>query len=452
MRKLIDYINNNVLIKVASLNSASVITKIVTGFLTSKAIAIFIGAEGLALIGNLRNLVSSLQSFAVLGMYNGLVKYIAEFKNNTVELTKTLSTAFYIGFISTIIVSFLCYYNAEYINILIFPTYNDYAYVIRVMAIALPFYSMNMFAFSIMNGFSKYKMLLIINIIGQILGASITLILIYQNKIDGALISIVVSESIIFLITLVGVVNQRSLIPLIKASQVNFTNIKNLSSYSIMALFSAIILPLVAISIRTYIIDNIGYKEAGFWEAMVRISKYYLMFVSSLMSLYILPRFSEIDNNKEFREEVFGFYKTIIPVFGLGLLVIFLLKRFIIAIVFTDEFKPVEDLFLWQLLGDFVKVLSVVISYQFLAKKMFWHYIITEAFSVMIMYLTSIYFIDLYGVKGATIAHFVTYVMYYGIILLIFSSSLFGVIPEEQLIKEEEPYLDDDDNEKTKDT
>ncbi|CDF80233.1 lipopolysaccharide biosynthesis protein [Formosa agariphila KMM 3901] len=438
MKRIINFINDNVLIKVASLNSASVITKIITGFLTSKAIAIFIGPEGLALIGNLRNLVSSIQSFAVLGMYSGVVKYIAEFKNNTVELTKTLSTSFYLGFISTILVSFICYYNAEYINTLIFPTYNDYAYVIRVLAIALPFYSMNMFAFSIMNGFSKYKMLLIINIIGQILGASITLILIYQNRIDGALISVVISESIIFLITFVGVINQRSLIPLIKSSQVSSKYIKFLGSYSTMALFSAIVLPIVAISIRNYIIDNIGYKDAGFWEAMVRISKYYLMFVSSLMSLYILPRFSEIDNVKEFREEVFGFYKTIVPVFGLGLLVIFLLRRFIVAIVFTEEFKPVEDLFLWQLLGDFVKVLSIIISYQFLAKKMFWHYIITEAFSVLILYLTSMYFIDLYGVKGATIAHFVTYVMYYGIILLIFSTSLFGVLPENEIAVEEE--------------
>ncbi|WP_435137735.1 O-antigen translocase [Formosa sp. A9] len=442
MKKLINYINNNVLFKVASLNSASVITRIVAGFLTSKAIAIFIGAEGLALIGNLRNLVSSTQSFAILGMYNGVVKYIAEFKNNTLELTKTLSTSFYVGFIATILVSFFCYFNAEYINDLIFPTYNDYAYVIRVMAIALPFYSMNMFAFSIMNGYSKYKMLLIINIIGQILGASITLILIYQNRIDGALISIVIAESIIFLITLVGVVNQRSLIPLIKASYVDFGYVKKLSSYSIMALFSAIVLPLVAISIRTYIIDNIGYKDAGFWEAMIRISKYYLMFVSSLLSLYILPRFSEIDNVKEFRAEVFGFYKTIIPVFALGLLSIFLLRRFIVAIVFTSEFKPVEDLFLWQLLGDFVKVLSIVISYQFLAKKMFWHYIITEAFSVLILYVTSIYFIDLYGVKGATIAHFVTYVMYYGLILLIFSSSLFGVLPEDELLDDD--YKDEE--------
>ncbi|MFB9054890.1 O-antigen translocase [Formosa undariae] len=434
MKKIKNYINNNVLIKVASLNSASVLTKVLTGFLTSKAIAIYIGPEGLALIGNLRNLVSSAHSFSILGMYSGIIKYISEFKNDTVQLSKTISTAFYLGFISTTIISFFCYFNAEYINTLVFPTYNDYAYVIRILAIALPFYSMNMFAFSIMNGFSKFKMILIINIIGQVLGACITLILIYQNRIDGALISIVISESFVFLITVVGVINQRSLLPLVRSSRVSFTFVKRLSTYSTMALFSAIVLPIVAISIRSYIIDNVGYKDAGFWEAMIRISKYYLMFVSSLMGLYILPRFSEIDNIKEFREEVFGFYKTIIPVFGLGLFVIYLLRRFIVAIIFTEEFKPVEDLFLWQLLGDFVKVLSIVISYQFLAKKMFWHYIITEAFSVIILYLTSVYFIDLYGVKGATIAHFVTYVMYYGIILLIFSTSLFGVLPEDEIL------------------
>ena len=198
-----------------------------------------------------------------------------------------------------------------------------------------------------------------------------------------------------------------------------------------MAIFSAILLPLVAIAIRSYISDTVGLKEAGFWESMNRISKYYLMFVSSLLTLYILPRLSEIDNVKDFRKEVFSFYKTIIPIFGAGLLGIYILRKYIVLLVFSEEFDPVENLFLWQLLGDFVKVLSIVIAYQFLAKKMFWHYIITEAFSVIILYFTSIYFIDIYGVKGANIAHFVTYVLYYGLILLIFSSSLFGVIPEE---------------------
>src|SRR5690606_26214506 len=268
---------------------------------TSKAIAIFIGPEGLALIGNLRNFVTSAQSLATLGFYNGIVKYVGKFKDDLIKLSQTLSTVFYWGFISTVLVSLFCYFQADSIVDFVFPNYRNYAYVIKIFAIVLPFYSLNMFSFSIMNGFSKYKILIIINMIGQILGVSITLLLIYQNKIAGALIAVVISESIIFLITLVGIINRRSLAPLIKVSQVSIGFLKKMAPYSVMALFSAIIFPLVALVIRSYIIENLGYKDAGFWEAMTRISKYYLMFVTSLMALYILPRFSELDSIKEFR-------------------------------------------------------------------------------------------------------------------------------------------------------
>lgn len=431
MKKIIDYINKNVLIKVTSLQAASVLTRIIAGILTSKAIAVFIGPTGLALIGNLRNFVSSFQTIAILGFYNGAVKYISDFKDDVEALSKTISTIFYVGFTSTILVSFFCYFNAQFINDIIFPDYNDYAFVIKVFAMVLPFYALNMFSFSIMNGFSKYKILIVINIIGQILSVSVALLLIYQNRINGALISVVIAESLIFLITLVGIANRRSLVPLIKVNSISFSFLKKMSTYSLMALFSAVIMPLVAIAIRSYIIENVGYKDAGFWEAMTRISKYYLMLVSSLMALYILPRFSEIDDIKEFRKEVFSFYKTVIPVLAIGLVVIYFLKTYIVVLIFSEDFKPVEDLFLWQLLGDFIKVLSMVIAYQFLAKKMFWHYILTEAFLVVILYVTSVYFIDLYdNVQGAVMAHFVSYVMYYGIILLIFGSSLFGVDAE----------------------
>ena len=110
---------------------------------------------------------------------------------------------------------------------------------------------------------------------------------------------------------------------------------------------------------------------------------------------------------------------------------IYLLRPFIVTLLLTDEFIPVEDLFGWQILGDFVKVLSVVIAYQFIAKKMFWHFIITEMFLLLMTYFTSIYLIDIYGVKGANMAHFVSYVLYYIVILIIFGSSLFGLIEDE---------------------
>ena len=431
MKSLIKYINTNVLFKVAHLNSATIITKIIAGILTSKAIAIFIGVEGMALIGNLRNFLSAVQSISILGFYNGVVKTIATFKEDAIKLSQTLSTAYYLCFFSTVLVSFLCYYNAQFINDLLFSANYRYAYIIKIMALALPFYGLNMMSFSIMNGFSNYKMLLIINIIGQILGLLITILLIYENNIDGALIAAVIAPSLIFLITLVGIINRRNLMSYIKIDHISFDILKSLTPYAAMALVTAIALPLISICIRNYIISEVGIKEAGYWEAMNRISDYYLMFITSIITLYIVPRFSEIDSKKEFRKEVFGFYKSVMPIFGIGLILLYFLKSFIVPLIFSEAFRPVENLFFWQLLGDFIKVLTLVIAYQFLAKKMFAHFIIIEIFLIVMLYISSVYLIDVFGVKGAVMAHCISYLMYYGVVLLIFGSSLFGIIPND---------------------
>ena len=430
MKKIIKYINSKVLVRVAWLNSATVITKIIAGFLTTKFIAIFIGAEGMALIGNLRSFFTAIQTTTTIGLYNGVVKYISEFKDNALKLSKIVSTTYYIGFVATILVSFLCYYNAETINNFLFLKTYNYIYVIKIMALAIPFYSLNMFCFSIMNGFSKYKILLVINIVGQLMGLGVTLLLIWKNNIDGALISVVISPSLMFLITLVGILNRRNLMSEIKVNHIDFKWLYRFAPFTLMAVVSGIVLPFITIAIRNYIIEAEGMKDAGLWEAMNRISNYYLMFLNSIMTLYFLPRFAEIDNKIDFRNEVFGFYKNIAPVFALGLLVIFLLKTFIINIFLTEEFVDVKQLFGWQLLGDFVKILSVLIAYHFVAKRMLWHFIITESFLVFITYFTSVYLIDKYGVIGANMGHFASYLMYFIIILMIFRSSLFGVVEE----------------------
>ncbi|MEZ4856290.1 MAG: O-antigen translocase [Gelidibacter sp.] len=433
MKKILSNIKNRTLFKIASLNSVSIVIKIMTGFLTSKAIAIFIGPSGMALVGNFRNFITSAQAFTSLGFSNGIVKYVSEFKNNLLELSKAISTVFYLILGATFLVSFICFFNATYFNALIFDELHDYTVIIKLLALALPFYAANIFLLSIINGFGKFKTILHISIIGQIIGTIITLLLIWKSNLNGALIAMVLSESVVFFITFFYAFHLRSNIKWIGFKNFDIGYVKKMSSFSIMALFSATVLPLVALAIRNYIIDTISIDDAGYWEAMTRISNYYLMFVSTLLSLYILPRFAEIHTVKAFRNEVFNFYKLIIPIFAFGLLLVYLLRSFIISIVFTDEFQPVENLFVWQLLGDFVKVLSLVISYQFLAKKMFWHYMITEVISVVVLYFSSIYLIDKFGVKGATMAHLFNYVIYYLLILGIFYKPLFGKLPKDEI-------------------
>ncbi|MBL86109.1 MAG: O-antigen flippase [Winogradskyella sp.] len=432
MKKFFHYINNEVLVKAASLNTANISIKILAGILISKFIALFIGPEGMALIGNLRNFLSTIQSISIAGLYNGFVKLIGKHKNNEKELTNTLSTVFYFGFFASLILAFLCYYNAEFVNELIFFN-NNYVYIIEKMAIVLPFYALNMFVFAIMNGFSKYRILLVINIIGQILGLLVTLLLIKQENIDGALIAVVITPALNLLITIVGIAFRKNLMSIINITNIQISVLRNLTPNMIMALVSSIALPIVYIIIRNYIISEIGIKEAGYWTAVTRVSDYYLMFINSLMALYILPRFAELKTQTEFRKEVFSFYKTVLPIFAVILGVIYLSRSLLVNLLFTEEFRPIEDLMGYQILGDFMRVMSMVIAYKFLAKKMFTHFIIIEVFLFVIMYFSSIYLIDAFGIKGAVMGHCLSYLMHFGIVLLIFGSSLFGVINDESI-------------------
>ncbi|MUU79652.1 O-antigen translocase [Winogradskyella endarachnes] len=433
MKRFFNYINKEVLVQSAGLKSANIGLKIVSGIIISKFIALFVGPYGMALIGNLRNFLSVVQSLAISGLYKGFVKQINEVKNDVLQLSKALSTVFYFGFFSSMILAILCYYNAEFINNMLFSSTYNYTYIIETLAIVLPFYSLNMYVFSIMNGFSKYKYLLIINILGQVLGLLVTLVLIYQENINGALMAIVITPALSLLITLVGIVFRRSLMGSIKISEVSLSILQNLSPYMIMALVSAIAIPVVMIIIRNHLITEIGIKGAGYWTAMTRVSDYYLMFINSLMALYILPRFSEINTKTEFKKEVLDFYKSVMPVFIILLFLIYISRSVLVKVLFSEDFQPVENLFGFQILGDIIRVLAMVIIYQFLAKKMFGHFLILEVFLFVIMYFSSIYFIDEFGVEGVVMGHFLSYLLYFAIILLIFNSSLFGILNDDGL-------------------
>lgn len=402
----------------------------VAGFITSKAIAVFIGAEGLALIGNLRNFLTTLQSFSNLGFYNGVVKFVAEFKEDTQKLSQTLSTVAYCILSSSILLSIFCFFWADFINDYLFTEDNDYVYIIKIIATALPLYAINTIILAYLNGLSDFKRIVTIKIFAHIFGTLLTVFLIYFEQTQGALLAVMVSEVLLFVITLMSVYRKVDLFSLISFKFFDINLVGKLGSFSIMALFTALIGPLLILFIRNYIIDTYTLVEAGYWEAMNRLSGYYLMFVTSLLTLYVLPKFAQIYSHREFRQEIHSLFKTILPPFALLLIIIYFFRHIIIALVFSKDFAPVESLFFWQLIGDFIRVISIIIATQLLAKKMFWKYLITEALSFATLYFASIFLIDKYGVVGATMAHAVNYMVYIVLILIVFRKSLFGKLED----------------------
>jgi len=192
-----------------------------------------------------------------------------------------------------------------------------------------------------------------------------------------------------------------------------------------MALVSGVAGSVVFIAIRKNIIANIGIQQAGYWEAICRLSSFYLVFVSSILTLYFLPKLAVAKNNKQTKKVFWSFYKTIFPIFILALIVIYFSRIIIVKLLFTNEFLPVTSLFFWQLLGDVLKVASLILGYQFFAKKMTFAFILSEFLSFGILYFLSDYLIKSIGIQGIVMAQAFDNFIYLLILAIYFRKSLF---------------------------
>lgn len=413
------------LFKVTSLNSVSVILKIFTGLISSKVIALFLGAPGMALVGNMRNFFTSVETISTLGFQNGIVKYAAENQHDKTQLQKVISTVFISLIAASLFFGILLFAFSSYFNSQVFGSGDQYSFIFKILAIALPWYVINVFLIGLINGFGKFKAVIYINIVGNIIGLLVSVVLIIQYQILGALLSIVITPSLLFFISFYFVHKEFNLIKMIRIGAFDFKIVKNLSSYSLMAFVYGFIGPLVFIAIRNNVIDKLGLEQAGYWSAMERISSNYLLFISTLLTVYFLPKLVLATTKHETKKVFLSYYKSIFPLFVIGLLVVYFLRFYIVKLLFTEEFAPVENLFFWQLIGDVFKAASIILGYEFFAKKMTIAFIISELFSLSILYILSFFLIKIFQIEGIVMAHAATYFIYLLGLAFYFRKSLF---------------------------
>jgi len=412
------------LFKITSLNSFSVVLKIGIGLITSKVLAVFVGPSGMALVGNLRNFLTSLESISTLGFQSGIVKYVAQNEKNKTEIQKIIATVFITLLLVVMVLSGLLFFLPSFWNNKVFGDNFEFSLVFKILALALPWYVISIFLLAVINGLGKFKKVIWINCVGNTIGLLVSVLLIFKFKTLGALLAVVISPALLFFVTFYFINKEISFFDAIKFRLFDFKIIKNLSSYSLMALVSAVFGPLVLLAIRNNIIQTLGINQAGYWEIMTRISSYYLLFVSTLLSVYFLPKLSNSKTNQETKSIFWSYYKTILPVFIIGVTLIYFLRFFIIRLLFTADFLSVECLFLGQLSGDVFKVCSLILGFQFLAKKMTIAFIISELISLAVLYFSSIYFIRIFGIEGVVMAQAFDNFLYLFALCVYFRKSL----------------------------
>lgn len=421
LRKLVA---NSPLLQVTSFNSFSVLLRLITSLIVSKLISVLLGTRGLALIGNLKNALSVLQNFSTGGLDIAVAKYASEHKDETNNYVVFISTLFWVLFGLSLMVFFGVFLNNEALSIYVFDD-SQYDFVFKWLAVLLPLYGLNAYLIAILQGLEEFKKVIKINIYTHILNVIVFAVCVYVFDLSGAFMAVIIVPSASLGISFLLARKQLSLGQYFDYKIFSTQQLKYFGQYAFMTLISAVSFPLVYFWIRQGISSEIGIDAAGYWEANFRLSTFYLVFIQSILNLYILPKFVQAKTREEFRSIVFEFYKQIIPLFGIGLIILFVLRKYLVLVVFSEDFLEVTSILGWQMIADFLRVLALVMVIQFHAKKMVWHYILTDLFLAIALYVSAIIGLKYLELPGVVIGHVVTYAIYFILILIIFRKSIF---------------------------
>jgi PST family polysaccharide transporter len=391
------------LLKTSILSGIATIVRIISGLIITKVVAIFAGPSGLAVIGQLQNIVNIIMLIAGDFLKTATTKYTAEYLDEPIEKYKIWSSALNVILCLNIIVFFLFYLFsneiAEY-----FLSSTDYAYVFRVLSISLPFFVLNAFLLAILNGQKEMKCYISLNITLSLVSLILVCFLSYSYGLPGALVAYVTNQSIVFIITVTVVKNRNWFHLKYLFYKTEFVQYKKLLGFALITFTAIMASNGSIIYIRTLLIENLSATLAGNWQAMWALSQISLSIITMSLATYLLPTLSQLKNKKLINKELKAAFKIMIPVTLVISCVMYLLRDLIIMILYTTEFTAMRDLFFWQLMGNSIKVCGWLFGYVLVAKGLVKYTVSTEIiFALTWCTLTSI-LVNHFGLIGATYA------------------------------------------------
>jgi len=406
-------------LKTSVLSGVATILSMLMGFVLNKVLAVYIGPAGFGIIGQFQSFLSILQLWATGGVTTGTVKYTAEFRDDTVQKHAFWSMAVRISLVLTTVCSTFTYVFSDELSSLVLKN-TGYAYVFELLAFVIFFFVFNQFLLSVLNGQKEIKRLLLINIITSVVKLGLVGWLAAAYGVQGALRGLVLVQLVMCVASLVLVFrldwfNWRAF-----AGAYDSQKVKLLLGFTLMAVVGGITAPISQLLVRDYIGESLSWAAAGQVQGLWTISDAYLAVLSSVLAIYFLPRLSEIKSGSLLRHEVFSALKIVLPVLLVSSLIVIVLSKEVVLVMFTEEFLPIVDLFLWQFVGNIMKGTAFLFSFIMLAKAMIKMFIATQIIFSSSFVLLSIICVDESGLVGVAQAYAINYTIYFVVVLGVF--------------------------------
>ncbi len=403
------------LAKASVWTAASTLVKIAAGLVVVKLLALSFGPEGVGQAGNFRQLITVLGVLGGAGIFNGVTAGVAQFQQQPAQLRALTGTAsaMVLGFSALLAAGLLL--GAAPVSRALFG-HEHYQNVVRIVAFLQFGIAWANLALALLKGFRDARGNALALIAGSVSGLVGYVACWKLGGYQGALVGLAVVPALLVVPALIMLQRHRDQLPLCWLRPVWQPELaRNLAKYTLMALMTAITLPVAWVMMRNLLAGQQGWAAVGLWQGVTTISDAYLQFITATFSVWLLPTLARLEHKQQIAQEIGRALRFVLPAVAAISFCVWLLRDVAIWLLFTPQFSAMRDLFIWQLCGDLFKVGAYVFGYLVIAKASLRFYILTEISQFALLMLFSHWLIPLNGVAGAAQAYMATYILYFAL-------------------------------------
>ncbi len=400
------------LLKVTAMTGLLTLLKMVMSFVIAKVVAIYTGPTGLAMLGQVQGVVGVLNGINNAPASSGVVRFTSENKAagyNACAPWWSASLQWILVLAAITIPAALLL--SDYIADLLFQDTN-FSWVITVTACLLPFSAIGTLLNSVINGQQHYRRYVLLGMFSVVMSAALMLGMILYANLKGALLAAASQSALIGIVMILTNFRQ----PWFKLQywwrNTNSAARKSIGSYTLMALTTALTVPVSLIFVRDILVENVGWHAAGQWQAVWKISEVYLGVITMALGTYYLPKLASMVGVDSIINEIHNTAKIVLPIVCVMAILVYLFRDVAISLLFTDDFRSARDLFAVQLAGDVVKILAWIYAYPMISRGASKWFISTEIFFSISFICFTYILVNAYGIRGANFAYLLNYSVY----------------------------------------
>ena len=401
------------ILKSSALVGGSSAVNVAMGIVRTKAMAVLLGPAGFGLFGLYGSIINVTQTIAGLGVNSSGVRQIAEAiaSENDEKIAVTTivlrRVSILLGLLGAV---FLAVFSRQ-VSALTFGN-REHAGAVALLSLAVLFQLVSLGQSALIQGMRRMLDLAKLGVIGAVFGTIVSILLVYllhENGVAASLVAVALM-SLAFSWWYARTVQVQTVSLTVSQVFEEATALLKLGFVFMAAGFMTIGMAYV---VRVILLRKVGFEATGYYQSAWALVGLYVGFILQAMGADFYPRLTaSASDNAQCNRLVNEQTRVGLLLAGPGLMATLTFTPIIITLFYSAKFGAAVGVLRWICLGTILQVITWPMGFVIVAKARQAMYFMTELDWGLVSLALALICIGAFGLNGAGIAFFGSYVFY----------------------------------------